>query len=61
MKLGSSILLTVAGILIVSSYMHVFVYARNNYSLYLLVTSSILTFVSSNIIAFWLGQHWLVV
>ena len=58
MRLCSSIILTVAGVLMVSTYMNVLVYRRNNYSFYLMVTSSILTFVSSNIIAFWVGQHW---
>jgi hypothetical protein len=60
-KVSAVLLFTLAGIFIVAAYTSYIPHNPNNYSYYLMVTSGVFTFISSIIIAFWLGQNWITV
>lgn len=57
MKLSVIILFSLSSIFFVSACASYYPHQPNNYSYYLMITTSVFTFISSIIISFWLGQH----
>lgn len=58
-RIGAILCLTLASIFLVSTYLtYAPSYASNGYSYYLLVTSSMLAFLSSIVLSFWFGHNW---
>jgi uncharacterized membrane protein HdeD (DUF308 family) len=57
-RVSAVLLLALAGIFFVAAYMSYGTHNPNNYGYYLMVTSGVFAFVSSIIIAFWLGRNW---
>jgi hypothetical protein len=60
-KVSGVLLLALAGIFIVAAYTSFNHHTPNNYSYYLMVTAGVFTFISSIIVAFWLGRNWITV
>lgn len=60
-KMSAVIFLALAGVAIVAAYASYGTHRPNNYSYYLMITSGIFTFISSIIVAFWLGRNWITV
>ena len=60
-KVSSVFLLALGAIFIVAAYMAYLGHSPNNYSFYLMVTAGVFTFISSIMVAFWLGRNWIAV
>lgn len=60
-KLSSVLLFILAGIFIIFAYTTYIRYSSNNYSYYLMAIAAIFTFISANLMSFWLGLNWIVV
>jgi hypothetical protein len=60
-KVSSVLLFALAGIFIVAAYVSYSPHKPNHYGYYLMVTAGVFTFISSIIVAFWLGQNWVIV
>jgi hypothetical protein len=60
-KVSGVLLFAIAGIFIVAAYTSINSHNPNNYSYYLMVTAGIFSFISSIIVAFWLGRNWITV
>jgi hypothetical protein len=60
-KTSAVLLFALAGIFIVAAYTSYIPHNPTNYSYYLMATAGVFTFISSIIVAFWLGRNWIIV